>query len=160
MRYELVEENATIATPPFPKQFFFGSHMGTKVALGDNFRTLFVPEVSDTVLGGVLHIAYRDLKGVATDAENLREIGEENVFTPDEWTRVLYANLSILKKERFRMDRMNITYVRMRVGALVAAYAMPDSDGSWYFGANPVDDRVRKDPERRLFSLAQSSTAS
>lgn len=154
-RYRIVEPHIIISTPSFRKDAFFGSKTGVKVKLGENFRGMVFPEIElDVPVSNGLIIMSRDLGEHVIDAENIAEIGEEGILTPNEWTQILFSCL-LLKGEgdSFKADFPNLSYLRLGGGEVFAVYAFLGLAGVlWHLGANHFDDRRRKNTESRLFS--------
>jgi len=154
--YRIVEPKIVISTPSFSKAKLFGSGMGVSVIMGENFGKIVFPEISDEIpASSNLAIMSRDLTVPMTDWENLREMGYEKLFSPNEWAEILYFNLiSRYGRSFFKTEaKTNLSYLELKDRRILAVYALLNSEnGIWRFGANSLDDKRREDVGRRLFS--------
>jgi hypothetical protein len=131
--------------------------MGVDFRIGENFLRLVLTEVEANVPASEnLIVISRDLAEPMIDVENIIEIGERGLFTPNEWVQILYFNL-VLKDNHFKTDSYNISYLRLENEEILAVYAtfLGSSSRLWQLGANRLDARRRKDVGRRLFSRSQ-----
>lgn len=146
-----------VPVPSFLKNDFFKS---PNIQMGKNFETKVFPEILECVSERSLIMKMRYIKGQMNDSENLEEIGAMRLFTPDDWTRALYSGIVLQEKYNFlKIDATNLSYLKLKDGEVLAVYALFNPDGSiWRCGANPVDDRRRKDEGRCLLSLESSFT--
>ncbi len=142
---QLLNPKISISSVSFSRDKFLASKLGVKVYLWDNFKNWIVPELSETIPSFTGDLASYKLTKNMYDSEIRPEIGEDQVFTPDEVVAVIFAIISKQPTgETGNFENTgyaNIFYVRLKSGEIVAVDARWDSGGrEWDLDSRRLDD--------------------
>lgn len=142
---ELINPKISVSSASFSKQEFFNSKLGVKIYTGGNFDNWIKPELSETIPAWSGNLASYKLIKNMQDSEIRPEIGEDQVFSPDEAIAIIFGN--ILKQSNGEAGDFentsfaNILYIRLQSGEVVSVSVSWFSvDREWHLFSNRLDD--------------------
>ena len=130
---ELLNPKFSISSVSFSRDKFLASKLGVKVYLWDNFKNWIVPKLSETIPVFSGNLASYKLTKNMYDKEVRAEIGEDQVFTPDEALAIVFTIISKQPNGEVgdfeNTGYANIFYVRLKSGEVVTLLVLWRSGG-------------------------------
>jgi hypothetical protein len=137
---QLLNPKLPISSFSFSRDKFLASNLGVNVYLWDGFKNWIVPELSEIVPRFTGDLASYKLTKNMYDKEIRAEIGEADVFTPDEALAIIFTIISEQPNGEVgdfeNTGYANIFYIRLKSGEVVMVVVDWHSvDRVWYLGA-------------------------
>lgn len=154
---ELLNPQIPISSVSFSKEEFFDSKLGVKIYIGGNFDNWIKPELSEKIPAFNGNLASYKLTKNMYDSEIRSEIGEDQVFTPDEAMAIVFTIISKQPNgetgDFLNTGYANILYVRLQNGEVVSmGVSWYSGDREWRLNSNRLDEDGRWLGGGRVFS--------